>query len=64
MTPTIKNAWPEKRGSRSSDNLQCWHVEYELCEVSAQVTVYARDETEARSKAAHQLRRLGLKLVA
>jgi hypothetical protein len=64
MTPTIKNAWPEKRGSRSSDSLQCWHVEYELCEVSAQVTVYARDETEARSKAAHQLRRLGLKLVA
>jgi hypothetical protein len=30
--------------------LRCWHVHYRFCGVSAEITVYANDEKEARAK--------------
>jgi hypothetical protein len=46
---------PPKVGQRR------WHVSYEFCEVLARVTVRAGDEAEARTKAARQLRKRGLR---
>jgi hypothetical protein len=54
---------PEAR-SRGSVPLQCcWHVRYEFCGLSAEITVYAENKTEARAKAVNQLCVRGLKVV-
>jgi hypothetical protein len=60
--PVITAVRPEAR-SNGPDRLQCcWHVAYRFCGLSAEITVYARDEAEARAKAVHQLRMRGLKV--
>jgi hypothetical protein len=59
--PVITAVWPEKRSKGSSD-LRCWHVAYRFCRVTAEIPVYAKEEAEARAKAAHQLRMRGLKV--
>jgi hypothetical protein len=60
MTPAIKTARPVPQST--SDGAQLWHVNYEFCEISATITVYAKDEAEARAKAANDLRMRGLKM--
>jgi hypothetical protein len=40
----------------------CWHVRYQFCGLSAEITVYAEKEDEARAKAVDQLRSRGLKV--
>jgi len=60
MAPKITAAWPDPQSS--TDGVRCWHVAYEFCEVSAHITVHAKDEPEARTKAAEQLRIRGLKV--
>jgi hypothetical protein len=50
-------------GSRELDRLRCcWHVGYQFCGLSAEITVSAENEAEARTKAVHQLRLRGLKI--
>ena len=51
-----------ERRSKGVNDLRCWHVHYRFCGVSAEITVYANDEKEARAKAVDQLRRRGLKV--
>ena len=41
---------------------RCWHVRYQFCSLSAEITVYAENEAEARAKAVDQLRSRGLKV--
>jgi hypothetical protein len=60
MTPQIKAVWPSVQPP-SKVGQQRWNVAYEFCEVLARITVRAADEAEARTKAAHQLRQLGLR---
>jgi hypothetical protein len=38
---------PEER-SQGLKDLRCWHVGYQLCDLKAKVTIYAKDEVEAR----------------
>jgi hypothetical protein len=52
-----------ERRSKGVNDLRCWHVHYRFCGVSAEITVYANHEKEARAKAVDQLRRRGLKVV-
>ena len=61
MTPVITGTRPELR-SKSADH--CWHVRYQFCDLSAEITVYAENEAEARTKAVDQLRSRGLKVAA
>ncbi len=42
--------------------MQCWHVGYQFCGISAEITVYAADALEARGKAVDELRMRGLKV--
>jgi len=64
MSPVIVGVRLETR-SRGLDRLKCcWHVLYRVCGLTAEVTVYAANEADARAKAADQLRRRGLKLAA
>ena len=59
MPPSIK---PELR-SKGLDRRQCCcHVSYRFCDLSAEITVYAENETEARAKAVDRLRLRGLKV--
>ena len=51
-----------ERRSKGANDLRCWHVNYRFCGVSAEITVYANDEKEARAKAVDQLRKRGLKV--
>ena len=46
--------------SNSADHR--WHVCYQFCDLSAEITVYAENEVDARAKAIDQLRRRGLKV--
>jgi len=59
MTPVITGTRREPR-SNSADN--CWHVCYQFCDLSAEITVYAENEADARVKAIDQLRRRSLKV--
>ena len=52
---------PEER-SQGLNNLRSWHVGYQLCDLKAEITVYAKDEVEARAKAVEQLRVRGLRV--
>ena len=62
MMPVITGIRSEPR-SRGLDALQCcWHVRYQFCDLSAEITVYAENEDEARAKAVDQLRLRGLKV--
>jgi hypothetical protein len=62
MLPVINGIRPEPR-SKGLDRLQCaWHVRYQFCGLWAQITVYAKNEAEARAKAVEQLRVRGLKV--
>ena len=58
--PTITAVRPILR-SKKLDDLRSWHVGYQFCGISAEITVYAIDEAQARAKAADQLRARGLK---
>jgi hypothetical protein len=58
--PVITDVKAEGR-SKGLDNLGCWHVAYRLCGLSAEITVYGKDEAEARAQAVHQLRMRGLR---
>jgi predicted amidophosphoribosyltransferase len=58
MTPQIKAVWPSVQPP-SKVGQRRWNVAYEFCQVLARVTVRAADEAEARTKAAHQLRKRG-----
>jgi hypothetical protein len=59
MMPVIIGTRPELR---SHPLQRCWHVRYQFCDLSAEITVYAENEAEARSKAIDQLRLGGLKV--
>jgi hypothetical protein len=59
MIPVITGTRREPR-SNSADH--CWHVCYQFCDLSAEITVYAENEVDARAKAIDQLRRRGLKV--
>jgi hypothetical protein len=62
MSPVVIEARPELR-SKGLDRLQCrWHVRYQFCDLSAEITVYAENEAKARTKAINQLRLRGLKV--
>ena len=62
MIPMIDGVRPELR-SKGLDRLQCcWHVRYQFCGLSAEITVYAENEAEARAKAVDELRLRGLKV--
>jgi len=62
--PVIIGARAEPR-SEVIDRRQCaWHVRYQFCGLSAEITVHAESEVEARAKAADRLRRRGLKLAS
>ena len=62
MMPVIDGIRPELR-SHGLGRLQCcWHVRYQFCGLSAQITVYAENEAAARAKAIDQLRLRGLKV--
>jgi hypothetical protein len=62
MPPVITSIKPELR-SKGLDRRQCcWHVSYRFCGLSAEITVYAENEAEARAKAVGQLRQRGLKV--
>ena len=62
MIPVITGIRPKPRGKRADRLQRCWHVSYQFCELSAEVTVYAENEAEARAKAMDQLRLRGLKV--
>ena len=57
MRPKIKAAWEV---SQSTNGQRCWTVAYEFCERLIPLTVYARDESEARTVAANRLEVRGL----
>jgi hypothetical protein len=60
--PDIIGIRPEHR-SKGLDRLQCCcHVVYQFCGLSAEITVYAENEVDARAKAVDQLRLRGLKV--
>jgi hypothetical protein len=59
MMPTIVSVRPELR---SHPPRRSWHVRYQFCDLSAEITVYAENEADAQAKAADQLRLRGLKL--
>ncbi len=61
MMPVIIAVKPEGR-SKGLDELQCWHVGYQFCGVSAEITVHAKDAAEARANAVSELRVRGLKV--
>jgi hypothetical protein len=62
MPPLITSIKPELR-SKGLDRRQCcWHVSYQFCDLSAEITVYAENEADARAKAVDQLRVWGLKV--
>jgi hypothetical protein len=62
MMPVITEIKPGLR-SKDLDRLQCsWRVGYQFCGLWAEVTVYAKDQTDARAKAVDQLRLRGLKV--
>ena len=62
MMPVIIDVRPEQR-SHGLDRLQCcWHARYQFRGLSAEITVNAEDEAEARAKAVDQLRLRGLKV--
>jgi hypothetical protein len=49
--------------STGPDRLQCsWHVGYQFCGLSAQITVHAESEADARANAIDQLRMRGLRI--
>jgi hypothetical protein len=62
MIPVITGIRSELRGKRADRLQRCWHVRYQLCGLSAEITVYAETEAEARAKAADELRLRGLKV--
>jgi hypothetical protein len=59
--PLVSAIKPELR-SKGLNGLQCWHVCYQFCGISAEITVYAKDALEARGKAVDELRMRGLKV--
>ena len=62
MKPVIDGIRPKGR-SKELDRRQCnWHVRYQFCGLSAEITVYAENEAEAHAKAVDQLRLRGLKV--
>ena len=62
MPPVITSVKPEQR-SKGLDRQQCcWHVSYRFCDLSAEITVDAENEADARAKAVDQLRLRGLKV--
>jgi hypothetical protein len=62
LTPVIITVTRLEPHSKSADH--CWHVRYQFCDLSAEITVHAENEAEARAKAVDQLRRRGLKLAS
>jgi hypothetical protein len=63
MTAVITHIKHELSSKQIHDP-RCWHVLYQFCGLSAEITVYAENEADARAKAADQLRRRGLKLAS
>jgi hypothetical protein len=61
--PIIISVRPELR-SKGQDRVRCWRVTYQFCGLSAEITVYAESDADARAKAVDQLRRRGLKVAA
>jgi hypothetical protein len=62
MPPVITSIKSELR-SKGLDRRQCcWHVSHQFCDLSAEITVYAENEADARAQAVRQLRRRGLKV--
>jgi hypothetical protein len=62
MMPAIDSVRPEVR-SEGLDHLRCsWHVGYQFCGMSAEITVHAENEADARAKAVDQLRMRGLRI--
>jgi hypothetical protein len=54
---------PLTKPPKGLDRRQCfWHVSYQFCDLSAEITVCAESEADARAKAVDQLRRRGLKV--
>ena len=64
MLPVIDGVRPEPRSEMIDRVRRAWHVLYQFCGLSAEITVQAENEAEARAKAADQLRRRGLKLAS
>ena len=63
MTIPVITGMTQEPRSKASDRQQCcWHVRYQFCDLSAEITVYANNEVDARTEATDQLRRRGLKL--
>jgi hypothetical protein len=60
MMPVIITGTRLEPRSKSADH--CWHVRYQFCDLSAEITVYAENEADARAKAVDQLRLRGLKV--
>jgi len=62
MMPVITEVKPGLQ-SEGLDGLRCcWHVRYQFCGLSPEITVYAENEAAARAKAVDQLRKRGLKV--
>jgi hypothetical protein len=64
MLPVIDGVRPEPRSEVIDHVRRARHVRYQFCGLSAEITVQAENEAEARAKAADQLRRRGLKFAS
>ena len=63
MMPHVITSIKSELRSKGLDRRQCcWHVSYQFCDLSAEITVCAESEADARAKAVDQLRRRGLKV--
>ena len=63
MVPVITGTRPELHSKRlDRPQWRCWHVRYEFCGLSAEITVYAENEAKARAEAVDQLRSRGLRI--
>ena len=49
MRPVITSIKAEVRSKRLDRRQCCWHVSYQFCGLSAEITVYAENEAEARA---------------
>jgi hypothetical protein len=52
MPPLITSTKPELRSKRLDRRQCCWHVSYQFCDLSAEITVYAENEADARASRA------------
>ena len=52
MLPVITSIKPELRSKGLDRRRCCWHVSYQFCDLSAEITVYAESEADAQAGAA------------